>query len=93
MEDKAKQEETIRHYAETQLEIHQQELATRYYGRELASDELKAEALEAQREIFEKELAERIAKLSPAGDESSRSSLETIKDEFVEKLQSPEPLV
>jgi GH35 family endo-1,4-beta-xylanase len=93
MENKANRKETLRQYAETQLEIHHQELATRYYDRELASAELKAEALKAQREIFEKELAEKIAELSPEDDESSRSSLEAVKDEYVGKLQSPNPLI
>lgn len=92
MENKANRKETLRQYAETQLEIHHQELATRYYDRELASAELKAEALKARREIFEKELAEKIAELSPE-DESSRASLEAVKDEYVGKLHSPNPPV
>lgn len=87
MNIEAKPTESFRHYAETQLEIHQLELATRYQDRELASAELKAEAFKSQREIFEKELMEKIEELSQEGDQSTRSSLEVVKDEFVKKLQ------
>lgn len=87
MNQDANQMETFRKYAETQLEIHQQELATRYYNRELSSAELKAEALEAQRGLFETELAERMEELLQEGDSSLRSSLQEVKDEFLQKLK------
>ncbi len=87
MNNEAKPTESFRHYAETQLEIHQQELATRYQDRELASAELKAEALKTQREVFEKELTEKLEELSQQGDQSTPSSLDAVKDKFVKKLQ------
>ncbi|WP_373515301.1 hypothetical protein [Persicitalea sp.] len=92
MENDAKQTETFRHYAESRLDIHQQELATRYYDRKLASAELEAEALAVQREIFKKELIEKIEELSKGGDQSAQPSLEAMKDDYVKKLTFPESL-
>ena len=91
MENQAKSTEALRQYAETQLEVHEQELATRYYDRKLSSEELEAEALTAQREIFKEELTDKIAELSQGSDQSPRASLDAVKDEFVKKLVSPKP--
>ena len=93
MENQTKSAEALRHYAETQLEVHEQELATRYYDRKLSSEELEAEALTAQREIFKKELTEKIAELTQGSDQPARSSLEAVRDEFVKKLASPKPSI
>lgn len=87
MNQGASQKETFRKYAETKLEIHQQELATRYYNRELSSAELKAEALAAQRDLFEKELTEKMEALLKGGDSSRQSLLQEVKDEFLKKIK------
>lgn len=84
MNQETNKTETFRKYAETQLEIHQQELDTRYYNRELSSAELEAKALEAQRGLYEKELTEKMEALSDEGDSSS---LEEVKEEFLQKLK------
>ena len=87
MNQDANQWETFHRYAETELEIHQAELATRYQNRELSSAELKAEALAAQRGLFEKELNEEVEALLKGGDSSLRSALEEVRDEFLKKLK------
>ena len=87
MDQDANQWETFHRYAETELENHQAELATRYQNRELSSAELQAEALAAQRGLFEKELTEKMEALLTGGDSPLRSALEEVRDEFLKKLK------
>ncbi len=74
---------SLNEYAQSQLEIHKAELNTRYYDRDLSSEELKAKALDAQRDIFKKELDEKIAEILKDG---HKASLDALKDEYLKKL-------
>ncbi len=93
MNNPAQQIEIFRHYAEEELKNHTQELQTHYQNRQLASEDLKQEALEKHREIYNKELLDKIGELITENNQFLRPALNDLKEKFAEKLKSSNSLL
>lgn len=87
MSNTAQQIEIYRHFAENELKNHAQELNTRYQNRELASNDLKLQALSEHQQIFQKELEDKIEEIITEENQYLKPALNDMKERFIEKMR------
>lgn len=87
MSNIAQQIEIFRHFAENELKNHTAELNTRYQNHELASNDLKQQALSEHQQLFQKELEDKIEELLTVENQFLRPALSDMKERFMEKLR------